>query len=368
MNGSTPIDRAVEYHDEQGGTSMRIRQLLIIPAVLFALLIAVTDGNAVGRRLGTAGAAELLIPMGAGNIGTAGSNAACVRNTEAMYTNPAGLAYLRNTELGFAYTTYFADMTVSYFTVATKLGSSNALGFAMQSLGIGDIPVTTIASPEGTGETVSPNFLTLSGTFARAFTDRIHMGATAKLVYEQVSDMKGSALAFDLGIQYRSSLGVDVAVVMRNFGTTLHFDGSSIDFNSDVPFADPNATTRKTKLDMASHELPASLGLGVSYGYRFMDSHVVNLSGLYSNNSYTLDEVSGGIEYGFMDRLFARAGYGLPLYPDTYPSDSKESEFGLTLGFGFRIPVSGKFIRFDYAYRETDLLDAVQCIGMAVSF
>ncbi len=347
---------------------MRIRHTFSIPAVLFALFFTAANGHAVGRRLGTAGAVELLIPMGAGSIGTAGSDIAGIRNIEAMYYNPAGLAYLRQTELGFAYTSYFADMTISYFTLGTKLGQANALGFTLQSLGIGEIPVTTLASPEGTGESVKPNYLTLSGTFARAFTDRIHMGVTAKLVYEQVSDMRASALAFDLGIQYRSSIGVDMAVVMRNFGTTLRFDGNSIDFNSDVPFADPNATTRKTRLDMASHELPASLGLGVSYRRRFMESHAVNVSGMYSNNSYALDEVLGGIEYGFMDRLFARAGYSLPLYPETYPSGSRESEFGLTLGFGFRIPVSGKFIQFDYAYREMDVLNAVQSIGMVASF
>ena len=345
---------------------MRIRRIAPIAVALLSVMAGFQQGHAVGRRLGTAGAAELLIPMGARNIGMAGSNVASIQNTDALYYNPAGLAALGWTELGFAYTGYFADMAVSYFTVGSKLGSTGALGISLQTLSIGEIAVTTIANPEGTGETIKPNYLTLTGSYARAFTDRINIGVTAKLIYEQVSDMRGSALACDLGIQYHSSLGVDLAVVMRNFGTSLRFSGTGIEFDSEVPYANPNATTRKTKLDMASHELPASLVLGASYRYRLSENHALNVSGLYSNNSYTIDQMQTGVEYNLMDKVFLRTGYNLALYPDTYPSGSKESQFGLTFGFGLRVPLAGRSIQFDYAYRDMDLFDAVQCIGMCV--
>jgi hypothetical protein len=335
-------------------------------AMLAVFAAGFGDGFASARRLGTAGASELLIPMGARAIGIAGADIAALSGTDALFHNPAGLAGIGGTEFGFNYMSYFADMNISYLSLGTKIGRSDAVGFSLQAMDVGDIPVTTIESPEGTGEILSPTFFTLSASYSRQFTDRIRFGVTGKLVSERMADMNASAMALDAGLQYRSPLGVDIGVVMRNYGTNLKFNGTSIEFNSEVPWANPNATTRKTKLDMGSHELPANLGMGLSYRREFGSMHEFNAAAMYLSNSYAFDEIHAGAEYAFKKLIFLRAGYQAVLYPSDHPEDAKESEYGLTLGFGIKIPVNGKSVRFDYAYRSMDIFKPNQCFGISV--
>jgi hypothetical protein len=333
---------------------------------LIVLLMAAGQLMASGKKLGTAGAVELTIPMGAQNVAMAGSNIANITGTEAMYWNPAGLAGIQKVAANFSYMNYFADMNISYFAVASKVQGLGVMGVTLQAMNIGDIAVTTIENPEGTGEVLSPNFLTLSGTYARAFTERINFGLNAKLVSERVGNMSATALAFDFGLQYVSPIGVDFGIVMRNYGTNLKYDGTGIEFDSDVPWANPNATSRKTKLDMASHELPISMSLGAGYRMKLADIHGLNLTGVYTNSSYDLDYLNAGAEYNLNDLFFVRGGYVYAMYPEGYPENAKEYQYGLTAGFGAKISLNSKTICFDYAYRSMDLFDANQYFSIGI--
>lgn len=345
---------------------MKIKQIILI---LFLIsLLGVGSGFASAPKLGTAGAVELLIPMGAQNVGMGGANIANIGGYEAIYWNPAGLSRTKNVEVGFNYMSYFADMNVSYLAMGAQVGALGALGFSMQSLSIGDIPVTTMTNPEGTGETLRPTFLTLNATYSRRFTDRIHFGLNAKLVTERIGDMQASAMAMDFGLQYSSPFGIDVGVVMRNYGSKLRFEGTSIEFDSDIPFANPGATTRKTKLDMASHDLPASLNMGAAYNYEINEMNGLRIAAQFSNNSYSLDSYKVGVEYNLDQMFFLRGGYNLTAYPDDYPEAAKEDQFGFTFGAGFHLLLNGRNLMFDYAYRDMDLFDANQYVSISLGF
>ena len=346
---------------------MKIK-MFFIPLLLIALLVCTGSVLGSGSKLGTAAGIQLTIPMGAQNIGIGGSNIANVSGTEAMYWNPAGLSRIARGEASFNYLSYFADMKISYFALGTSIGRLGVLGFTLQTLDIGGIDVTTIESPEGTGEVLNPNFITLNGTYSRQFTDRIHFGLNAKMLSERIGDMSASAIAFDFGLQYKSPVGVDFGVVMRNFGSRMKYDGTGIEFDSSVPWANPNATTRKTKLDMASQELPASITLGGAYLYKMNDWHQFNATTSYTSYSYGFDMVNAGFEYGLKKMLFARVGYNQPLYPSDYPEDAKEFQYGLSMGFGAHLSMSGKTIKFDYAYRDMDIFTGQHYFGVGVDW
>lgn len=343
-----------------------------IKTILLALLIAtVFCGNqalfASAPRLGSAGAVELTIPMGARNVGLAGSNIANVQGVESIYWNPAGLSRINDTEVGFTYLNYFADMNISYLALGKNVGSLGVLGFSFQAFDIGEIPVTTIEVPEGTGEIIKPMYMTLDATYSKKFTDRIHFGVNAKYVMEKIGDMSANAVGFDFGLQYTSPMGVDFGVILKNIGTEIQFSGTGIEFDSDVQWANPNATTRKTVLDMASNELPTSMALGLAYTYDIDEVNAVNLCGLYENNAFNFEQIAVGAEYGFHKMFYGRVGYSIPLYPEDYPEDVKEYQYGLTLGFGAHMLFNGRTIMFDYAYRDMDIFDAQQYIGLTIS-
>ena len=97
---------------------MKIKYLLVI-LLLISLMVSVQEISAGGKRIGSAAGIELIIPMGAQNVGIGGSNVANVSGLEAMYWNPAGLSQVMGVEAGFNYMTYFADMKISYFSFAS---------------------------------------------------------------------------------------------------------------------------------------------------------------------------------------------------------------------------------------------------------
>ncbi|MDD5765400.1 MAG: PorV/PorQ family protein [Candidatus Marinimicrobia bacterium] len=342
---------------------MKKRYLMI--GLLILLIISSQSVFASAPKLGTAGASELLIPMGAKNVAVGGSNIANVSGTDAIYWNPAGLAMVKTGAASFTQMSYFADMKVSYLAAAVNAQRIGTFGVSLQILSIGDIPVTTDLMPEGTGEVLSPDYLTLGVTYAKRFTDRILFGTNAKLISEKIGTMSASAAAFDFGLQYVSPWGIAFGVTMKNIGSSIKFDGTGIEFDSPITYADPSATTRKTKLDMASHELPTSMNLGLAYTYDLASLGKVNFTGSYNNNSFEIDHVNFGAEYGFNNMLFVRAGYTKVLYPDDWEYDTT-SQFGLSFGLGLNLKLAGSNIAFDYANRPMELFDANQYF--AVSF
>lgn len=337
--------------------------------ILYLLLfIAAQNLSASGKRLGTAGGIELTIPMGARNVGRGCSNIANIQGTESIYWNPAGLALTPHVEVEFSYINYFADMNINYFALGANVGNLGVLGISFQSFNIGDIEVTTIDSPEGTGEVYTPTYMTLGGTYSRAFTDRIYFGLNAKFITERIASMSGSAIAFDFGLQYTSPWKVDFGIVIRNIGQGIEFHGTGVEFDSPIPYANPNATTRKTALDMAKHELPAEMNFGIGYRYELMKMHNINVSSYYGDRSFNVDILNIGLEYSYRELFFVRTGYNQPCYHEDRSSSITEYQFGLAFGFGIHLKLDDKKIMIDYAYRNMDLWDANQYINIGFAF
>lgn len=338
----------------------------ILHAFLVLLLIS-TQIFASGPKLGTNGATELLIPMGAVSTSLAGSNIAHVKGSEAIYWNPAGLANLDNGEASFSYMNYFAGMSVTYLAAGMKAGNLGVIGISAQVLDIGDIKVTTWDAPEGTGEVLNPNYLTAGLTYSKRFTDRIFFGTNAKFISERIGTMSASAVALDMGLQYLTPFGLNFGVTLKNFGTKVKFDGDAIEFDSDIPWAGPNATTRKTKLDMSSAELPTSMNIGLSYDYKMNTFGSICVSGVYNNSAFELDHIGLGAEYNLINRFYLRAGYLTYLYPDDWESE-KDMEYGLSYGMGLNLKLGGNDFRFDYAARPMSTFDANQYFSISIGF
>jgi len=346
-----------------------MKKKFMIFSLLFLTVIFTQTVQASAPKVGTAAGTELQIPMGARNVALGGSNVSSVSGTDALYWNPAGLALIQTAQASFTQTSYFADMKVSYLAAGAKVGNLGVLGLSLQILNIGDIKVTTIEVPEGTGEIIQPNYLTISGSFAKRFTDRINFGTNFKVVSEKIGNMSATGMAFDFGLQYLSPWDISFGVSMKNIGSKMKFDGTGIEFDADIPYVSPSGTTRKTALDLASNQLPASLSLGVGYQKKFGASQQVNLTGAYSNNSFAIDQINVGAEYAFRNMIFARCGYAMSLLPSDYPENIEdETAFGITAGFGLHLPVGGTKLMFDYAYRPMLHFDANQyfSIGFAM--
>jgi hypothetical protein len=161
---------------------------------------------------------------------------------------------------------------------------------------------------EGTGEIINPDYLTAGLSYSNKMTDKISFGVTGKLISESIGTMKANAFAMDIGLQYHTEFGLDFGITMKNIGSEIKFDGTAIEFNSPIPYVNPNGTTRKTKLDMASAELPSSMNMGLAYKYRVTEMSQINVFGLYSKNGFELDRMNLGAELSFKNLLLLRTG------------------------------------------------------------
>jgi len=180
---------------------MRAQWVTVVAAA--ALLAAAPPAGAGGTdRVGTAGAQELRIPVGAASVAIGGSAVALGNGLANLYWNPASLASTDNSEALVSYSTYLADSRVNYGAVSTRLGTQGVLAVSAKVLNIGDITVTTEDAPEGTGQVLSPNFTVVGLSYGRRMTDRVLLGITGSYVNEKVADVVATGIAFDFGVQY----------------------------------------------------------------------------------------------------------------------------------------------------------------------
>lgn len=318
-----------------------------------------------GRRNGTAGAQELLIPVGARGLAFNGAYIAGLEGIESIYYNPAGVGFSKSsTEAMFSHMNYIADIGVSFAAVTSNFEGFGTLGFSVKTLEFGDIPVTTEENPYGTGATFSPTFVTLGLTYSNALTDRIRVGVNINLITEKIVRSSATGMSFDVGVQYNGIAEVDglkLGVVLKNFGPQMKFEGPDLIRNA----TDPNSLRGEQfyLIDAASFELPSQLELGLAYERRFEQDYKFILATSFQNNNFANDEYKLAGEFAFQDMLFLRGGYAY--LPEAQSDD--EIVFGPTFGAGFNVN-AGVDITVDYAYRWARYFDANHMFAIKLGF
>lgn len=316
--------------------------ILLIITVLFTVSIYAGDES----RKGTTGADQLLVPVGAQSIATAGAFVATVRGLESIYYNPAGLDVSKRTEAMFSYMNYVADINMSYFAAGTSLGEFGSIGLSFKSFDFGDIPVTTNELPDGTGATYSPTFLTIGLTYSKLLTDRVSIGTNIKLVSENIGNTNASGFAIDAGVQYQFSKALSIGATINNIGGNMVYAGQDLRVQTAVPNSVPGAPNGTYEVVAEEFQIPSYFQLSVAYQHLFNEQNQLNLATTFTANNSLDDAFNFGLEYGFMNNFFLRGGYNL------YLGNTDESVFGFTAGAGINYDFSDIGICFDYAYRD----------------
>lgn len=348
-----------------------MKQRLFVGFLLLCVAMAfVADtSDAQNRRIGTAAAPELLIPVGARDMAMGGATIASSQGIEAIYWNPAGLSSLDHAAEGmFSSMAYIADISVNYGAVGASFGDFGVVGLSVKSLDFGDIPLTTADDPEGRGGRLySPTYVTLGLTYARPLTDAISTGITAKLISEQIDRASATGFAFDVGVQYNGLVGVQglqLGVAVKNVGPQMKFDGSGL--YRPALASDGRRPAQQFKSEAASFELPSLVEIGLAYRRPLGESMSYNLNGSFTNNNLYLDEYRLGGELGYSAEalsLFGRAGVGI-----VSQAEEDENIFGATLGVGLSYQLEGVKVTFDYAFREVDFFDNNNVFSLKLGF
>jgi len=318
-------------------------------------------------RAGQAGASELLINPWARSSGWNGANSGMVKGLEAQFLNVAGTAHTKKTEVIFSHTNYLqgSGITINSFGLSQRLGETGVVGVSIMSMDFGDIDITTTEQPEPVLGTFSPQYINIGLSYAKAFSNSIYGGVNFKVIDEKISNVGAQGIAIDAGIQYVTGSNEDkdnvkFGIALKNIGTPLKFGGDGLSTRA----ATSGGYQLTVEQRAAGFEIPSLLNIGASYDFKLMKDHRLTLAASFTSNSFTRDQVTGGLEYGFREMFMLRAGY-------TYEEDITDDELrstvytGLSAGVTIDVPLgkSGKKFGIDYSYRATDPFDGIHSIG-----
>lgn len=391
-----------------------IYKSLIICTLVALISVSTSYSVLAGNRdrSGQAGASHLLIDPWARSNGMANAGIAEIRGLESVYSNVAGLTYVKKTEFCFNRTQYLVGsncgINVNSLALAQHLGRNGkdfgTLGVSFASMGFGNIQVTTVSQPEGGLGTFSPSLSTIGIHYAKSFNNFIKGGISLKIINERIADLSATGFALDAGVQYIAGKyeNFKIGVTLKNIGLPMSYKGSGLSNRGTISNTDVEQTLN---VRSAEFEMPSLLAIGVSYDFLWFGGeyasmskeelqeegltrddakHRLTLCGAFTANSYTRDIFALGIEYGFMNYFMVRAGYSLENLSKKTEFDENGNETlaallfntdsffaGPSVGATAVIPLkkgnTGSRIYIDYAYRFTNKWRGNHVIGIKVT-
>ncbi len=336
--------------------------ILIFLAVCANLTFAQTFKSDVSKR-GTTAAPFLSIGQGARSTAMGSAFAGAASDVSSIYWNPAGLTKAEGFQMMFDHTIWIADVRYNYLAASYNMGDIGTIGLSFISSNVGEMKVTTIDFPGGTGETFTANDMAISLAYAIQLTDKFSIGFNPKFIYQSIWKMSATAFAIDMGVQYVTPFDDAVlAMSISNFGSKIQLLGNS---NLVLHDLDPGSTGNNGKipayLETGAWSLPLNFRVGVAYAPIRTDQHKLLVAVDATHPSDDYESVNIGAEYSFNKFLFIRGGY-----KSLFQQDSEES---FTLGFGIKQHLMNNVaVLFDYAYQSFGRFKDIQKFTMSVSF
>jgi hypothetical protein len=209
--------------------------------------------------------------------------------------------------------------------------------------------------------------------YARRLTDRLSVGGQLKYIKEGIPDAGTSWMAFDVGTQFNTGLyGLVLGGVIQNVGGTSRAEGALIQRLITTTDGSVLSEQRRVQFFTNNTELPVEFRLSV--GADLLGSansmiggagghHTITSEISVTNSTDYTTQYAIGAEYGFRNVLYLRGG-------KRWYNDDRDhgdvGQVGLAGGFGLRMPVLGRAVRFDYSYEAAGALKNIQIFSFEV--
>jgi opacity protein-like surface antigen len=345
--------------------------IYILSALVFALMLSVPAEAGNPDRQGEAGAAQLLLNPYAKSAGLHSMTTSMISGVEAMRVNIAGLSRINRTEVNLSYGSYLTgtDISLNAAGISQKVGESGAIGISLMAVDFGDIRLTTEDQPEGTGNNFNPSFFNLGLGYAHTFENKVSVGVLFRGISESITDVSAFAFAIDAGVQYVTGPqdNFKFGIALRNIGSRMRYGGEGLTTQGPAPDGDAYNLTFNQRA--ADFELPSMLNIGASYDFLIGNVHRLTVLGNFTSNSFSEDQIGGGLEYGLNDLFMVRAGYRYEFNQEDEITGPLYT--GLAAGATVSLPMSkenpSSRLSIDYAYRETKIFDGTHNVGVRIS-
>lgn len=330
--------------------------LLIAGLLLFAFGTA--EAGASLSKVGTAGAQFLKLGMGAKYTAMGEASVATVCDGYALYWNPAAMGELSQSYLEFTNTNWIDDVALNYIAYVrpTRLG---AIGLSATVLSSGDMEVTTVEQPDGTGRLFSATSYALTAGYAKQMTDFFSVGMNVKYVAERISEERASGIAFDFGTMLRPGYrNLRIGMNISNLGPQLKFSGTELNFRYNPSPDNANYDKTKGQLSVDSYELPLVFRIGAAYDLQYSKNTRMTVAVEAHDPSDNYQQGAIGTEVAFFEKVFLRGGYKF-----------NYEEENITFGAGLNLKIwSHTDLGVNYAWADFGRLSSVQRISVGLRF
>lgn len=351
--------------------------LLAVVGAGFPVLGYAQDINQDNTPYGTTAAEFLLLGAGARGTALGSAYSSIASDVSALYYNPGGVALMTRPGVMVGTYDYVSETKYTWGGVAFPFsGGARAFGIQLGTFGFSDQPVYTVDQPEGNGQEYSVSETFAGLTYAENFSDRFSAGFTAKFIFDQLGDAKGSAIAVDFGTNFHAMLSghpVKFSFVLANLGTDLSYSGDALNATSPrtpLPGEDPVPTLpQPARLRTKGFPLPTTFRVGLAYDLLTgANNRLTFLSDFNQPNNNSAGFVVGG-EWA-LARL-GGSGFGVALRgsysytgannidtqdPSSTSLTDEENLHGAAFGGGLNY-TSGNFnLGVDYAYKYLGVL------------
>ena len=326
-------------------------------------------------RVGTTAANFLEVGVGSAANAMGEASVAVVRDLSSVYWNVAGLAFMEKNEVQFSYQPWIADISMGFVGAGIVLPNVGNIALSFTTMDYGRTEVTTLEMQEGTGETYSALEYAAAFSFARKLAPWFAFGASGKYVASNIWHMNASALAMDLGVMVNTDFftsdgnrehGMTIGFGISNYGTKMQYDGIDLLRPIDIsPNQAGNYKDVEGQFRLQQWELPLAFRMGFAVNPVVTNSQKLTIAvdALHPNNNSESVNIGGQYQFNLpgTGRFFLRGGYH-GIFMD-------ESEYGMTLGGGIHLLLSGNHVlKFDYAYSDIGVLGNTSSFTVGASF
>ena len=304
-------------------------------------------------KVATSAANWLKIESGVRGLGMGGSQVASGRGLSGAYYNPASIAFIEKSEVYFAKSSYLAGITHNTLGYGTRLTPTDYFGLHLFYLNSGDMDVTTVPSPNGTGETFNVLDISLRLIYGKHLTDRLRIGGAIKYIREEIYTTSMQSFVFDLGSNFNTGIyGIILGMSVSNFGPDVQFQGEGLQVEVESSEDISGYQQKITK----KFSVPLVFRLGIQkdiIGEDQVGEDRLTVS-IDAINPIDYTVYAGlGVEYSWRDMAFVRGGTHL---------------FHDTAGLSFGAGVKWQIISLDYAYLNYGILEETHQFGISLEF
>jgi hypothetical protein len=304
----------------------------------------------------------LNIGVDASALGMSNAVVASSNDVNSGYWNPAGLVHLEDSEIAIMHSSYFANIAnYNYIAFAMPLDDRSAVGLSFIRFGVDDILDTTkLIDQQGVINYDRINLFS-AADYALIFSyakklpiTGLNYGVNAKVIRRIIGDFASSwGFGLDVGIQFESN-DWKFGLMARDITTTFNAWAIDADRLQDIKDAIPGQNQEEpeaTELTLPKLQLGMSKLFTFNYDYtlrteidlicRFEENNDVISSSFVSINPAL------GLEFGYTDLVFFRAGIG-NFQNELQLDNSSPLTFQPNFGVGFKY--NGIFL--DYAFTD----------------